>query len=125
MHRSGEPGFIGWMRGLIAAVAAALALAACVVYEPVPVPVSQGPSTYERSWAAAIGALQDQGVAITEQDRASGVVRGTRGPATVTAVVRTQADGRVRVEFNATGAGGTDPGLVERVSASYNRRMGR
>jgi hypothetical protein len=125
MHRSGGPGFIGRMLGAIAVVAAALALAACVVYEPVPMPVSQGPSTYDRSWAAAIGALQDQGVAISEQDRASGVVRGTRGPATVTALVRTQADGRVRVEFNATGAGGTDPGLVERVSESYNRRMGR
>jgi hypothetical protein len=110
------------MLGVIATVAAALALAACVVYEPVP--ASQGPSTYDRSWAAAIGALQDQGVAINEQDRASGVVRGTRGPVTVTAVVRTQADGRVRVEFNTAGGGG-EPGLVERVSESYNRRMGR
>jgi hypothetical protein len=111
------------MLKVIAAVAAALALSACVVYEPVPVP--QGPSTYDRSWTAAIGALQDQGIAISEQDRAGGVVRGTRGPVTVTAVVRTQADGRVRVEFNTTGSSGTDPGLVDRVSASYNRRMGR
>lgn len=106
----------------LAIVAAALTLAACVVYEPVP--VSQGPSTYDRSWAAAIGALQDQGVAINEQDRVSGVVRGTRGQVTVTALVRTQADGRVRVEFNTSG-GAPDPALVERVSESYNRRMGR
>ena len=42
----------------------------------------------------------------------------------VTAVVRTQADGRVRVEFNTTGTA-SDPGLVERISASYERRMGR
>lgn len=123
MRRSGERGLVGWMLKVIAAAAAALALSACVVYEPVPVP--QGPSTYDRSWAAAIGALQDQGVAINEQDRARGVVRGTRGPVTVTALVLTQADGRVRVEFNTTGSSGTDPGLVDRVSESYNRRMGR
>ncbi|MGB2818017.1 MAG: hypothetical protein WBA53_08240 [Burkholderiaceae bacterium] len=121
MRRSGEQGLSGWMLKGIAVVAAALALAACVVYEPVP--MAQGPSTYDRSWAAAVGALQDQGMAISEQDRASGVVRGTRGPVTVTALVRTQADGRVRVEFNTTG--GADPGLVDRVSESYNRRMGR
>lgn len=94
----------------------------CVVYEPVPV---SAPSTLDRSWSAAIGAMQDQGVTITEQDRATGLVRGTRGAVTATATVRTQADGRVRVEFNTTGASGGDPGLVERISASYQRRMGR
>jgi len=102
-------------------VAGSLALAACVVYEPVPV---QAPSTYDRAWAAAIGAMQDQGVAINDQDRAAGVLRGTRGAAGVTAVVRTRPDGRVQVEFNATGTS-SDPGLVERISESYNRRMGR
>jgi len=122
MSQSRGQGFARGMLTALAIVIATLTIAACVAYEPVPVP--QGPSTYDRSWAAAIGALQDQGVAINEQDRASGVVRGTRGQVTVTALVRTQADGRVRVEFNTSG-GGTDPGLVERVSQSYNRRMGR
>ena len=110
----------GMLRAM-AAVAGSLALAACVVYEPVPV---QAPSTYDRAWAAAIGAMQDQGVAINDQDRAGGVLRGTRGAAGVTAVVRTRPDGRVQVEFNATGTS-SDPGLVDRISASYNRRMGR
>lgn len=122
MSQSREQGFTRKVLTALAIVVAALTLTACVVYEPVP--VSQGPSTYDRSWAAVIGALQDQGVAINEQDRASGVVRGTRGQVTVTALVRTQADGRVRVEFNTSG-GAADPQLVERVSASYNRRMGR
>ena len=110
----------GMLKGM-AVIAGSLALAACVVYEPVPV---QAPSTYERAWAAAIGAMQDQGVAINDQDRAAGVLRGTRGAAGVTAVVRTRPDGRVQVEFNATGTS-SDPGLVDRISASYNRRMGR
>ena len=106
----------------VAAVAvAAMPLAACVVYEPVPV---QAPSTYDRAWAAAIGAMQDQGVAINDQDRAAGVLRGARGPTGVTAVVRTRPDGRVQVEFNTTGTS-SDPGLVERIGESYNRRMGR
>ena len=102
-------------------IAGSLALAACVVYEPAP---HQASSTYDRAWAAAIGAMQDQGVAINDQDRASGVLRGARGPAGVTAVVRTRPDGRVQVEFNTTGTS-ADPGLVDRISASYNRRMGR
>jgi hypothetical protein len=102
-------------------LAGSLALAACVAYEPAPY---QAPSTYDRAWAAAIGALQDQGVAINDQDRAGGVLRGTRGPTGVTAVVRTRPDGRVQVEFNTTGTS-SDPGLVERIGESYNRRMGR
>jgi hypothetical protein len=110
-----------WLLTAMSAIAGSLALAACVVYEPVP---QQAPSTYDRAWAAAIGAMQDQGVAINEQDRAAGVLRGTRGAAGVTAVVRTRPDGRVQVEFNATGTS-AEPGLVDRISASYNRRMGR
>lgn len=102
-------------------IAGSLVLVACVVYEPVP---HQAPSTYDRAWAAAIGAMQDQGVSINDQDRSAGVLRGTRGPTGVTAVVRTRPDGRVQVEFNTTGTS-SDPGLVERIGESYNRRMGR
>jgi hypothetical protein len=124
MHRSGERvhSTVGaWLLTAMSVIAGSLALAACVVYEPVP---QQAPSTYDRAWAAAIGALQDQGVAINDQDRASGLLRGTRGATGVTAVVRTRPDGRVQVEFNTTGTS-SDPGLVERIGESYNRRMGR
>jgi hypothetical protein len=102
-------------------LAGSMALAACVAYEPVPY---KAPSTYDRAWAAATGAMQDQGVTINDQDRAAGVLRGTRGSTGVTAVVRTRPDGRVQVEFNTTGTS-SDPGLVERIGESYNRRMGR
>ena len=101
---------------------AALLLAACVAYEPVPYPT---PSGFDRAWSAAVGALQDQGVTVTEQDRNTGTVRGFRGTVAVVASVRAQADGRTRVEFNATGPAGSDAGLAERISASYDRRMGR
>jgi hypothetical protein len=112
-----------------ARVALALAgglAAGCVVYQTAPGVYSPYPSTsFDRSWAAAVGALGDQGVRITSEDRSAGVVRGTRDGIDVVANVRGQADGSVRVEFNTSGATTRDPGLINRVSESYERRMGR
>lgn len=100
-----------------------LALAGCVVYEPVPAP--SPPSTFERSWNAALGAAQDEGVRITSEDRGSGVIQGVREQQEVTINVRSQADGSVRVEMSARGPKGSDPGLASRISRAYDRRMGR
>ena len=100
-----------------------LSLTACV-YDP----YYNQPTTqqrYDRSWAAAAGALTDQGLTITGQDRGSGVIRGERGGVAVTATVETLVDGRVQVKFNSTSPQGVDPGVVQRVSDSYDRRMGR
>jgi hypothetical protein len=106
-------------------VAAFLAIApGCVVYEPVPVS-APAPSSFDRSWSAAIAASQDEGVRITSEDRVNGVITGSRGEQNVTINVRTQADGRVRVEFSARGPKGSDPGLATRLSQAYDRRMGR
>ena len=91
------------------------ALAGCVVYEPVPVQ-----SRYDQSWNAATGAMADQGVSVTTQDRGAGVIRGARGSASVQASVRTLADGRVEVRITSS-----DSGLASRISESYDRRMGR
>jgi hypothetical protein len=99
-------------------------LTGCVVYEPVPVSAPSQPTPqqrFDRSWAAASGAMYDQGVNVTTQDRGSGVIRGERGGVTVTAVVETRPDGRIQVKFDSAG----DPALVQRVSESYERRMGR
>ena len=43
---------------------------------------------------------------------------------TITATLQTMADGSVQVRFKSSGTGGTDPGLINRVSDSYDRRMG-
>lgn len=101
-------------------VFALLSLSSCVVYQPVPVG-APGPTRFDQSWAAASGAIVDNGLAITQQDRATGVIRGERGDNAVTATLEPLPDGRVQVKFNARG----DPGLLERVSSSYERRMGR
>jgi hypothetical protein len=108
-----------------AALVAAL-LTGCTVYQVGPGTYAPAPpSTFDRSWNAAAGAFEDQGVQILGEDRAGGVIRGRRGGIDVTAVLRTQADGSVRVEFNTSGATGQDPQLINRVSRSYDVRMGR
>ncbi len=104
---------------------AVLAPAGCVV---APYPVDAGysvPASFDRSWAAAIGALQDSGLAITSQDRATGTAVGSRPDADIVARVSQQADGSVRVEFTSRRANNSDPGLIQRVTAAYHQRMGR
>ncbi len=104
--------------------AALLAIAlptGCVVYEPA---YYSSPATYDRAWSAALGALQDTGVQITSSDSASGVIRGTKDGVAVSVSVLRQADGRTQVRFDAKGSE-RDPGLAERMSQAYDRRMGR
>lgn len=101
----------------------ALAPAGCYV-APYPYDYSV-PASFDRSWAAAIGAMQDNGLTITSQDRATGTAVGSRSNADIVARVQQQADGSVRVEFTSRRAGNDDPGLISRVTASYHQRMGR
>jgi hypothetical protein len=107
---------------ILAALLHSALLAGCVVYEPYPVSAQ---SRFDQSWNAATGAMADQGVSITTQDRGAGIIRGTRSGISIQASVRTLADGRVEVRFDSSGATGSDPSLIHRVSESYDRRMGR
>ena len=107
-----------------ATLVATLALAGCVVYEPVYVGGGTQ-ATFERSWNAAVGAFHDTGVTLSTQDRAAGVIEGRRGGITVQSRVVTQADGKVRVEFNTTGNLAEDRSLPDRMSRAYDARMGR
>jgi len=100
----------------------AVALAGCATNEPVPVPA---PSTFDRSWSAAVSAAQAEGVRITSEDRGSGIIRGLRNEQEVTINLRSQADGSVRIEISARGPKGSDPGLGSRISRAYDQRMGR
>lgn len=113
-------------RYLLALFFAGAFIAGCTYYQTAPGTYVTTPvSSFDRYWAAAIGAFQDQGVPITSENRGAGIVRGTQNGINVTANVRTQADGSVRVEFNTTGATERDPALIDRISQSYDRRMGR
>jgi PBP1b-binding outer membrane lipoprotein LpoB len=103
------------MRRVAALIALAIVLVGCVVYEPVPVDPMEAP------WRSAIGAVEDAGLQLVAADRATGTIRGTRGAAEGTIVVRMRNDGRVGVEINSKG----EPGLTQRLTDAYNRRMGR
>lgn len=116
------------MKSLIIAIACATSLAAlsgCTYYVApgTPVPGYPNPSTFDRSFSAASGAMRDHGLAITVEDRAGGTVVGRQGEGTVTATLRQQPDGSVRVQFDSSKV--SDPQLIDRISRSYDQRMGR
>ncbi len=110
-----------------AACGAVLVLSACTYYESpavVAVPTATYyPSNYDRAFTAAAGAMRDQGLAINIEDRAAGTIMGTRDGMTITANVRAQSDGSVRLQFDSYSA--RDRELIERISQGYDRRMGR
>ena len=111
---------------LVVAVIAVAAVEGCTYYQTAPgVYTTPVPASFDRSWSAALGAFDDQGVRVTSQDRGAGQIRGTRDGINVTANVRTQADGSVRVEFNTSGDTARDPKLIDRISRAYDRLMGR
>jgi len=99
----------------------------CYYYPPAPVvyPTKVSASKFDQSWSAAIGAFSDQGVRITVQDRGAGVIQGTLNGIEVAANIRTQADSRVRVQFDTSGATMRDPTIIQRITNSYHSRMGR
>ena len=110
---------------LLASLAMLLGPAGCTYYQTAPGVYSPAPSAFERSWSAAVGALEDEGVRIVNLDRDAARASGTRGAIGVTATVRTQSNGSVRVEFSTSGNTATDPALIDRVTQRYNARMGR
>ena len=68
-------------RSTVLALCAALSLASCV-YDPYYLQQPTTQQRYDRSWSAAAGALTDQGLTITAQDRGSGIIRGERAGVT-------------------------------------------
>ena len=90
-----------------------------------PPPVATLTSPFDRSWEAVVGAFADEMVQITQHDRAAGTVAGRVGETTVSADVRQQADGSVKVAFVVGGNVAANPTLKDRILGSYNRRMGR
>jgi len=105
--------------------AAAIALSGCVVYQtPSGYYVQSYQTTYDRAWSAATGAMQDAGMQIVSSDYAAGIARGAKDGIDATVSVARQADGTTRVQFDAKSSE-RDPGLAQRFSTAYERRMGR
>jgi hypothetical protein len=102
------------------ACATLLMLAGCVAYAPPP-----QPSTFERAYNAMLGAMSDQGVKISDANQSTGTITGTRGNITVIASVAPRPDGSAQVEFKTRGNISEDANLINRITSSYNARMGR
>jgi hypothetical protein len=107
----------------LAACLVSAPMTGCVVYEPYP-GYYVAPN-FERAWSAALGGTQDAGVRVTSADETAGLIRGAKDGIDVVVAVARQADGSVRVKFDASGPTQNDPGLAERFSRAYDRRMGR
>ncbi|NJD24302.1 MAG: hypothetical protein FIB06_02745 [Betaproteobacteria bacterium] len=103
--------------------ALALPLAGCVAY-PVATQTTV-PASFDRSWNAAQDAARDVGIAISRADRSTGLITGRRNAADVFISVLPQADGSLRVVFDAKNLGPQDQGLNGAFTQAYNRRMGR
>ncbi|GLC97838.1 hypothetical protein Tamer19_72470 [Cupriavidus sp. TA19] len=111
------------MRLSLLASGGILALSACTTPAGTGAFTVMTPASFDRTFTAAAGAMQDQGLAISVADPVSGVVVGSLESSTVMAGVDQMADGHVQVSFDSMGA--SDPALMARISRSYNRRMGR
>ncbi|MDN3919636.1 DUF3568 family protein [Roseateles violae] len=113
------------LAAISALVASSALLSGCYTYPyGYPSTVST-PASFDRSWDAALGAANDAGVQVTSADRASGRIRGNKAGAAVYIDLNQQADGSLKVAFNAPDAKESNPTLQERWTAAYNRRMGR
>lgn len=106
------------------AISLAAVLPAACYYAPYPYAYSV-PASFDRSFNAVVGAMGDNGLSILMEDRPAGRVVGRRGGIDLTGTIASQADGTVRVEFTSSGATAQDPNLINRVTQSYNARMGR
>jgi hypothetical protein len=109
------------------AAAVTLVLQGCYTYPAyTPVPVTSSvPASFDASWQAARGAASDEGVQVNYEDRASGTIRGTKGPVSVLITVATQPNGSVLVGFSVAGTPSQDTGLQDALTRAYQRRMGR
>lgn len=110
---------------IIAIVLLSLTLSACTYYQTAPGVYSSvavpSVSKFEQAWSASIGAFSDQNIHITLEDRNAGVIQGYYNNTDVSGNITHQANGDVRVQFDTS----NDPALINRITQSYNRRMGR
>jgi hypothetical protein len=90
-----------------------------------PTTTVSSPPSFDRSWDAALGAAADVGVQITNADRATGRITGTKAGAAVTIDLRPQADNTLQVIFSAPDSKESNPTLNDRWLGAYNQRMGR
>ena len=117
------------IRILCLVVVAASALCAGCVVAPYPyaypTTTIATPPSFDRSWDAALGAAADVGVQITNADRSTGRITGSKAGAAVSIDLRPQADNTLQVIFSAPNSKESNPTLNDRWLQAYQARMGR
>jgi hypothetical protein len=109
------------LAALLLALAALATLGGCASAQPGRVPDSL--VGFDRTFDAAMGALIDQKMTVTQQDRRHGNIDAKAGNAGIAVSLRTLPDGAIRVSFEPQGDASADPGLLQRVADAYNARM--
>ena len=100
-------------------------LAACSISPPEPTPgrVPDSMVGYNRTFDTALGAMADQKMTISEQDRRNGRIVGELDGQTITTTLQPMRDGTLRVNFEPKDDSPEATALVQRLATSYNARM--
>jgi hypothetical protein len=80
-------------------------------------------ASYNRTFDAALGAMADQKMNFSVQDRRQGNIVGTLNGDTIIATLQPQFDGTIRVFFRSQTESATSAALLKRVVDAYNERM--
>jgi hypothetical protein len=101
------------------------ALAGCSSSPASPAPATARDSllSYDRTFDAALGAMADQKLVLSVQDRRNGRIVGTHEGETLTASLQSMRDGTLRVNFMPKDESPAAVALQQRVIGSYNARM--
>ena len=105
---------------------ALVGLAGCSSSPSAPSPATARDShlSYDRTFDAALGAMADQKLILSVQDRRNGRIVGAQDGETLTATLQSMRDGMLRVNFTPKDDSPEAVALQQRVIASYNARMG-
>ncbi len=78
--------------------------------------------SYNATYNDTLGAMADQKLIFSEQDRLNGRIVGTRDGETIVATLQPMQDGTLRVSFAAQGESAAATALQQKVIASYIAR---
>lgn len=100
-------------------------LAACSMTPQATAPgrVPDSMAGYNRTFDTALGAMADQKMTISVQDRRNGRIVGEHDGQTITATLQPMRDGTLRVNFVPQTDSPEATAMLQRLSDSYNARM--
>jgi hypothetical protein len=87
--------------------------------------VSDSHLSFDRTFDMALGAMADQRMTFSTQDRRQGRIVGTADGATLVATLQPMLDGTIRVNFVPQGDTPADTALLKRVADAYTERMAK